>query len=163
MTRWAPARADILGEFADEILHNYRSARAIVGVDGVPGADQPEFADDLAEAFRERGATVYRARAELSHAEEFVQEVAQPFRAEQGEFAASGPAVLIVDGTRLHDPSLLTVFAYTIWLTVPHRDPLPASDEQSAYERRTSPRARATANVDNSDTEHPRRTFADSC
>ncbi|BDI22067.1 hypothetical protein [Herbiconiux sp. L3-i23] len=157
MTRWAPARADIIGEFADEILHNYRSARAIVGVDGVPGADQAAFADDLAEAFRERGSSAVRASAELSHAEEFVDEVAKPFRAEPGA------GVLVVDGTRLHDPTFLPVFAYTIWLTVPHRDPLPASDEQSAYERRTSPRARATANVDNSDPEHPRRTFADSC
>lgn len=168
MTRWVPAKADIIGEFADEILHNYRGARAVIGVDGVPGGGQSEFADELAQAFRDRGETALRSSAG-SDAEQdasaFLSSV-QAFRAATGEYEGEGPALLVVDGTRLHSSALLPVFAYTIWITIPDRSDasdITADAGQAAYQHTAAPRTRATANVNNSDPEHPRRTFADSC
>jgi uridine kinase len=66
----------------------------------------------------------------------------------------------------LHSSALLPVFAYTIWVAIPDREGAAdvASDpSQAAYQHTAAPRVRATANVNNSDPEHPRRTFADSC
>jgi uridine kinase len=162
MARWAPAKADVIGEIADEILHNYRRGRAIVGVDGLPGAHQAEFADALAESLRERGADAYRAGT--AHGPQSARELAiEPFRRSEGDYAPEGDAVLVLDGTRLHDPALLSVFAYTLWLVASGSDGADTDSAQSDYERHAAPRVRATANVDNSDPEHPRRTFADSC
>lgn len=169
MARWAASKADVIGEFADEILHNYFGGRAVVGVDGVPGAGQGDFADALADAIRERGHTAYRATAGASAdptAAALRADVLEPFRAELPPYGPAGPAILVVDGTRLHSEQLLSVFASTIWLALPDssdRPPREISEDQACYERQRAPRVRATANVDNTDPEHPRRTFADSC
>lgn len=59
MARWAPDKKHVLGELADEILHNYGQGRAIVAVDGRHGAGQLEFANALAEQLRERTHRVF--------------------------------------------------------------------------------------------------------
>lgn len=52
MARWAPEKKHVLGEIADEILHNYAQGRAMVAVDGRHGAGQREFASELADSLR---------------------------------------------------------------------------------------------------------------
>src|SRR5690554_6956830 len=61
MATWAPEKKHVLGELADEILHNYGQGRAIVAVDGRHGAGQLEFANDLADALRARTHRVFVA------------------------------------------------------------------------------------------------------
>lgn len=61
MARWRPEKKHVLGELAEEILHNYSQGRAIVAVDGRHGAGQLEFAAELAEALRERKHRVFVA------------------------------------------------------------------------------------------------------
>lgn len=166
MARWVPARADVIGELADEILHNYRNGRAVVGVDGVPGAGQAAFADDLADAFRERDMVAYRGTANAQRDTDgsaVRAETIAPFRAGEGDYGDGGSAILVIDGTRLHGPELLSAFVSTVWLSTPGREAGEVDPEQAAYERRSAPRVKATANIDATDPEHPRRTFADSC
>lgn len=167
MARWQPARTDIIGEMADEILHNYRNARAVVGVDGVPGAGQDAFADDLAAALRERGAVAYRASVDAAadpDASTVRSGAIEPFRAGAAPYDEAEAGVLVLDGTRLHAHELLSAFVYTIWLSTPRSTSTDEVDpEQAKYEKLTAPRIKATANVDNTDPEHPHRTFADSC
>jgi ABC-type uncharacterized transport system ATPase subunit len=94
MARWVPARADVIGELADEILHNYRNGRAVVGVDGVPGSGQAAFADDLADAFRERDMVAYRgtANAQRDADGSIVRaETIAPFRAGRATTATAVP------------------------------------------------------------------------
>lgn len=61
MARWAPEKKHVLGELADEILHNYGQGRTIVAVDGRHGAGQREFANELAEVLRVRTHRVFVA------------------------------------------------------------------------------------------------------
>ena len=66
-------------------------------------------------------------------------------------------AVLIVEGVFLNRPELRGLWSYSVWL---EKRGLRAPDE---YFTESKPRTTATAIVDNSDPEHPRRNFADSC
>jgi len=96
----------------------------------------------------------------------------------------TGPAdaILIVDGLFLQRPELKGIWNFTVWLDAPdevRRERMiardgshPKSDEprgqrylgaQELYEREASPRASASAIIDNTDYDHPRRRFADSC
>lgn len=95
---------------------------------------------------------------------------------------APADAFLLVDGIFLLRPELRGIWNFSIWLDAPddvrrermiERDGShPESDEprgrrylggQERYQRESSPRSAASAIVDNTDYEHPRRVFADSC
>ncbi|MCU1406666.1 MAG: uridine kinase [Glaciihabitans sp.] len=91
----------------------------------------------------------------------------------------TGPddALLIVDGLFLNRPELAGLWNYSLWLDVPTEDSERRVTEdtgdadrtavhaagQALYRAAVSPRRKATAIIDNTDSEHPRRQFADSC
>lgn len=96
----------------------------------------------------------------------------------------TGPAdaFLIVDGLFLLRPELKGIWNFSVWLDAPaevrrermiERDGShPELDEprgqrylgaQELYQREASPRTAASAIIDNTDYDHPRRQFADSC
>lgn len=90
----------------------------------------------------------------------------------------TGPkdATLIVDGLFLNRPELRGLWNYSVWLDVDRAtagERLLARDgdtatprfegSQALYLAEASPRTRATAIIDNSEAERPRRIFADSC
>jgi uridine kinase len=96
----------------------------------------------------------------------------------------TGPAdaILIVDGVFLLRPELTGIWNFSVWLEVPddvRRDRMverdgshPELDEprgqrylggQELYQREASPRVAASAIIDNTDYDHPRQRFADSC
>ena len=72
----------------------------------------------------------------------------------------TGPAdaFLIVDGLFLLRPELAGIWNFSVWLDAP-TDGL----AQERYQREASPRTAASAIIDNTDHDHPRRIFADSC
>jgi uridine kinase len=91
-------------------------------------------------------------------------------------------AVLIVDGIFLHRPELRGLWDWSVWLDVPvdvvfrrmadrdGTDPdflAPSNaryrEGQELYQRDASPRLAASAIVDNTDFEHPRRVYQDYC
>jgi uridine kinase len=92
---------------------------------------------------------------------------------------SSGPkdAILVVDGIFLNRPELRGIWNYSIWLEVDRevaearmlerdgRSPNPERYRggQKLYLDEAKPRQAATAIVDNSDFEHPRRIYADAC
>ncbi len=91
----------------------------------------------------------------------------------------TGPrdAILVLDGVFLNRPELAGLWNYSVWLDVPRdiaeqrmqaRDGPTENVErhrggQDLYLAEASPRAVASSVVDNSDFEHPRRVFSDSC
>ena len=85
-------------------------------------------------------------------------------------------ATLIVDGIFLNRPELRGLWNFSVWLEVPReiaearmaeRDGVASKPRyelgQELYLAEARPRAAASAIVDNSDYDHPRRVFADSC
>ena len=96
----------------------------------------------------------------------------------------TGPtdALLIVDGSFLNRPELRGLWNYSVWLEVADKEaeerralrdsaapnPRPErqlrySGAQALYAVEAKPRTAANAIVDNTDPDHPRRRFADSC
>jgi uridine kinase len=77
---------------------------------------------------------------------------------------APADAVLVVAGPFLARPELRGTFNYTIFLETPARSQNVALDEAlDRYTAEAQPRFSATAIVDTTDPERPRRVFADSC
>jgi hypothetical protein len=150
MARWAPARADVIGEYAAEVQDLFPSGRILVGLDCDDSAVGAAFADELAAAIAVRG--VPAETAELQDAAAFRAEVLAPFRA--GTFLAGERAVLVVAGQGLLEPALVGIWHTTAWLDVPGAERI---------HRRTVPRTRANATFDLSDPAHPRRVLADAC
>jgi uridine kinase len=184
MTRWAPQKKDVLAALSDEILHNYGRGRVVVAVDGTNLEEAARFADDLAAAMRLSGHTVFRASTEGFHrprAERFARgrdspeasyrdsydyltfqrSLIQPFRMGGSTGFVPAAAVLIVDGSFLNRPELRGLWNYSVWLDA--ADDSRSGGAHELYARESSPRTTATAIVANSDPDHPRRVFADSC
>lgn len=84
-------------------------------------------------------------------------------------------SILIVSGRFLHRPELAGLWNYSIWIDQsvdPDAETTPTTQTaaegsgggaQRLYHADADPRRRATAIIDYSDPEHPRRIFADSC
>jgi uridine kinase len=99
----------------------------------VDGHSADTFADEFAAALAARGRTVERATL-------------------TGPVATTPDApdvMLVVDGPSLLRPELRGRWNFSVWLDGGERD--------------SASRSAASAIVDNSDAEHPRRVFADSC
>ena len=225
MARWAPAKKDQLEALADEILHNYGHGRAIVAIDGPTGAGTAHFADDLADEFRRKGTTVFRASVGDFHRSRTEREQAgwfsprafyeeaydysllrrillDPFRTagstgfvlagfderrdqviHQPKWITAGTdALLLIDGPFLNRPDLAGLWNYSVWLTTQPEvglarfaewegiNPDPDNDlarrqlgADALYIADADPSTRASAIIDNTDVDHPRRVFADSC
>lgn len=134
MAQWKPEKTDVLDAVAAEILHNYGRGRVIVAVDGV-GAT--EFAVDLGAAF-ERAARP----AQVMTLSEF-----------PGAGALAPGSATIVADTGLLELPVIGNWNFSIRLT--------SADDTG--QRARIARAAAHAIIDNSDADHPRRVFADSC
>jgi uridine kinase len=92
----------------------------------------------------------------------------------QPKWITAGPdAVLVIEGRFLNRPELAGLWNYSIWVTAsaggPHETD--AADEErrrdlgadELYAADASPAERASAIIDNTDAEHPKRVFADAC
>jgi uridine kinase len=162
-------------EFADGLVTALNAAGAAAA--RLPIAAFAGHADDL-----------YRAGFDY---EDFRRTAVQPFR--RGEavvpelrdrIAPPGlpdelpaDAVLVVDGVFLNRPEIAGIWKYSVWLQVPQElteERLGEAGEstesieraragQARYRSSLDPTAKATTLIDNSDPQHPRRIFADSC
>ena len=150
MARWAPARADVIDEYAAEVLEVFARGRILLGLD----RDDPDagaaFAADLVAAITARG--VPAAAVAFEDEQSFRTALLGPFRA--GVLLPGDRAVLVVQGQGLLEPGVVGLWHATAWLDVPGAPRI---------DRRTVPRTRAAATFDLTDPAHPRRVFADAC
>ena len=154
-------------------FYRSRAERHARGADSAEGYyrdsfDYSTFRRILIEPFRMGGSTAF-----VTAAFDFRRDSPIPAK------WRSGPrdAILIVDGIFLNRPELSGLWNYSIWLDVDrdtveerlrHRDgaaphPERYREGQKMYIAEASPRTAASAIIDNSDWEQPRRLFADSC
>jgi hypothetical protein len=175
------ARLAFFDSQAQEILHNYGRGRVVVAVDAGVGAG--DFAAALVEAMKRAGHSVVSASiddfvstpstpadaqeagrlyfAERYDYTSFRRDLIDPFR--RGDSSAAD-AVLVVFGPFLSRAELRGVFNYTIFLETPALAPDEATQQAlDLYTGIAGPRFAATAIVDTTDPEVPRRVFADSC
>lgn len=125
-------------------------------------------------------AAVNRYYAEAYDYAAFQDALVRPFRRERpfrlapdaDERELDGDAVLVVDGPFLLRPELFGAWTSTVCLFVPTEQAFARAggpsdsvrrQAEELYLHRVQPRAKAIANIDNTDPEHPRRTFSDSC
>src|SRR4051794_15322714 len=159
------------GPFADDLADAFRRTGAQVVRASIDAFALPEPAGEAAAS---------RLYSDGQNYPAFLDGLVRPFRREK-PFALApgeqpqelqGDAVLIVDGVFLLRPELIGSWNSTVVLFVPAEEAFsragldPASVRAQAeelYLDRVQPRVKAIANVDNTDPEHPRRTFADSC
>ncbi len=177
---FADALAERLGRGGHSVFrasidrfHRPAAERYARGVDSAEGYYRDSFDYDL---FRR----VLVQPFKLGGSTGFVTEAFDVERDQQIEMEwKSGPqdATLVVDGAFLHRPELRGLWNWSIWLDA---DPVVAArrlfeldgaagqsprypDGQALYVAEVRPRTLASAIVDNTDPEHPRRVFADSC
>jgi hypothetical protein len=136
--RWQPQKADVLAALAEDIGHNYGRGRAAIGIAAASTEAGTAFADALAEAVAATGREVYRASI-------LGEDI--PPRDE-----SNSDAMLIASGDTVGALAVSGHWNYTVWL-----------DDRNDARRDRDARAAATALIDNTDAEHPRRVFADSC
>ena len=136
--RWQPQKADVLAALADDIAHNYGNGRASVGIAAASAEAGAAFADDLAAAIAATGRAVYRASIVGGDIPERDDSTAD--------------SLLIASGAEVGSLAVSGHWNYTVWL-----------DDRNDARRDRDARAAASALIDNTDAEHPRRVFADSC
>jgi len=182
-------RVEFLRGLRDEITSNYPRGRRIVGVDGFPGSGAHEVADDLAAVFDDGGVPSFRASmsdflkpsrargaGDQAYDETtFRRVLLDPWRLagstgfQTSAFDASrdvpalsewktapADAVLIVDGAYLLG-SLKGIWHFLIYVDAQQAQP----DE--AYLANETPFFAASAVVDTSNPEAPKRVLSDSC
>ena len=142
-------------------FHRPRAERYVRGVDSAEGYyvdsfDYELFRRVLVEPFKLGGSTGFVTSA---------YDVARDIPVEMSWQTGPQDATLVVDGVFLNRPELRGLWNFSLWLEV-DRDTSAEPRVIGAdrlYVAQANPRTRATAIVDNSDPEHPRRVFADSC
>lgn len=157
-------------------FHRPRAERSVLGVDSAAGLyrntfDYSVFRRVLVEPFRMGGSAAFVTAAFDSGRDAPI---------EPKWITGPDDAILLVDGIYLHRPEIRGLWNFSIWVDVPappapprhaegSGDALsaasagPAVDAQRLYRSEAHPRRTATAILDNTDPEHPRRVFADSC
>jgi len=142
-------------------FHRPRAERYVRGVDSAEGYyvdsfDYELFRRVLVEPFKLGGSTGFVTSA---------YDVARDIPVEMSWQTGPQDATLVVDGVFLNRPELRGLWNFSLWLEV-DRDTSAEPRVIGAdrlYVAQANPRTRATAIVDNSDPDHPRRVFADSC
>jgi len=180
MRLFADALAERLGKGSHAVFrasidrfHKPRAERYVRGVDSGEGYYLDSFDYDLfrrvlIEPFKLGGSTGFVSAA---------YDVERDIPIEMDWKTGPQDATLIVDGAFLNRPSLRGLFNYSVWLDVDDeaaaarlfaldgaasQSPRYAAG-QALYLAEARPRGHATAIVNNSDPNQPRRVFADSC
>lgn len=141
MARWQPERADVIAEYAREVVAVHPRGRLLVGIDGIedpegdPSSGRERFAVDLAAAVRAGGvpsAAVpiarFAARPLAATPERYLDEarfrteLLAPYRGGGLAGLQAERTVLVVSGPFLHLGDLAGVWHTSAWLQVPRAE-----------------------------------------
>jgi hypothetical protein len=148
MARWAPEETDTMAAIAAEIVAQAGTNRTVVAVDGTAGADLERVAAGLVTGFRAHGVSAMAAAAPTADADALRTGIVAPFRS-----TGEGDGVLVVHGRGLLGPGARGLWRFSLWV----------EREVDRADRRADGKAQASAVLDVTDPDHPRRDWNDAC
>jgi hypothetical protein len=148
MARWAPQETDTMAAIAAELIAQAGTNRTVVGIDGAGGVDLERVAAALVAALGSHDVTAMSAAAPSTDADRLRDEVVGPFRS-----TGEGAGVLVVHGPGLLGAATRSLWRWSLWVE-PDGDRAEASADG---------KAQASAVLDVTDPDHPRRNWNDAC
>ncbi|MBT2503291.1 hypothetical protein [Curtobacterium sp. ISL-83] len=148
MARWAPQETDTMAAIAGEVITQVGTNRTVVAIDGQDGTDLERVAAALVSGFAQHGVHAMAAAAPSSDIDVLRSDIVIPFRT-----TGAGDGVLVVHGTGLLAPRTRTLWRWSLWV----------EQESGRLERRADVKIAASAVLDVTDPEHPRREWNDAC
>ncbi|MFL0388951.1 hypothetical protein [Curtobacterium sp. 179-B 9B NHS] len=148
MARWAPQETDTMAAIASEVIAQVGTNRTVVGIDGQDGTDLERVAAALVGAFQQQGVSAMAAAAPSADLDVLRAEVVTPFRT-----TGAGEGVLVVHGQGLLAPGPRGLWRWSLWV----------EQEDGRLERRADVKIAASAVLDVTDPDHPRREWNDAC
>jgi hypothetical protein len=147
MAEMSAARRDQLDSIVEEFMHNFRTGRRLVAVDGSSPTLATRFADDLAARLIAHGQLAARASVGAADETTLRSGTIQPFREGTPPAAESPDTVLVVDGQGLLDQPIHGIWHFRVWVLTGEE----------------LPHAGADVIVDATDEAAPTRFFYDYC
>ncbi|WP_248703254.1 hypothetical protein [Curtobacterium sp. MWU13-2055] len=148
MARWAPEETDTMAAIVAEVIAQVGTNRTVIGIDGQDGTDLEHVAATLVAGFEHHGVSAMAATAPSTDPDTLRDEVVAPFRT-----TGAGDGVLVVHGHGLLAPGVRGLWRWSLWV----------EQEAGRLERRADVKIAASAVLDVTDPEHPRREWNDAC
>lgn len=133
---------------AREIVAQAGVARSVIAVDGQPDCDLERVAQALVRALESLEVPAMAAAAPSSDADALRSDIVQPFRS-----TGAGDGVLVVHGHGLLASAARTLWRWSLWV----------EQDDGRLEPRADVKLHASAIIDASDPDHPRRNWNDAC
>ncbi|MGU3408548.1 hypothetical protein ACLBWP_00440 [Microbacterium sp. M1A1_1b] len=148
MARWAPEETDTMAAIANEVIAQVGTNRTVIGVDGQDGVDLERVAAGLVQGFESHGVSAMAAAAPSADVDELRSGLVAPFRG-----TGAGAGVLVVHGHGVLGTGARGLWRWSLWV----------EQETGRLERRADVKIAASAVLDVTDPEHPRREWNDAC
>lgn len=137
-----------MAAIAAEVIAQVGTNRTVIAVDGQDGIDLERIAAALVGGFEQHGVHAMAAAAPSAEADMLRADLVTPFRT-----TGAGDGVLVVHGAGLLAPGTRTLWRWSLW----------AEQESGRLGRRADVKIAASAVLDVTDPEHPRREWNDAC
>ena len=148
MARWAPEETDTMAAIANEVIAQVGTNRTVIGIDGQDGVDLEHVAAALVVGFEQHGVSAMAAAAPSADVDELRSGVVTPFRT-----TGAGDGVLVVHGHGVLGVGARGLWRWSMWV----------EHESGRLERRADVKIAASAVLDVTDPDHPRREWNDAC
>ena len=151
MARWAPEETDTMAAIAAEAIAQVGTNRTVIGIDGQDGTDLERVAAALVAGFEQHGVSAMAAAAPSADRR---RRCAVRPGARRSARTGAGDGVLVVHGHgRPRRPGVRGLWRWSLWV----------EQESGRLERRADVKIAASAVLDVTDPEHPRREWNDAC
>ncbi|OII14090.1 hypothetical protein BIU97_01055 [Curtobacterium sp. MCBA15_009] len=148
MARWAPQETDTMAAIASEVIAQVGTNRTVIGIDGQDGTDLERVARGLVAGFEQQGVSAMAAAAPSTDADTLRADLVAPFRT-----TGAGDGVLVVHGRGVLGHGVRGLWRWSLWV----------EQEAGRLERRADVKIAASAVLDVTDPDHPRREWNDAC
>lgn len=137
-----------MAAIASEVIAQVGTNRTVVGIDGQDGTDLERVAAALVAGFQQHGVPAMAAAAQSSDVDVLRSDIVTPFRT-----TGAGEGILVVHGAGLLAPGARGLWRWSLWV----------EQESGRLERRADVKIAASAVLDVTDPDHPRREWNDAC